>query len=84
MMMRRGVNGGDGNNALDTINAAASAIAAAESRVPQATVQVIFLKDLAFFVICDFKHAYLGGSNLGVLLILGFPLFIYFWFCFKV
>ncbi|KAM5572422.1 hypothetical protein ABKV19_012469 [Rosa sericea] len=42
MMMMRGVNGGEsrsGSNALDTINAAASAIATAESRVPQATVQ---------------------------------------------
>lgn len=40
--MMRGVNGDSrsGSNAVETINAAASAIAAAERRVPQATVQV--------------------------------------------
>lgn len=39
----RGANGDSRavNNALETINAAATAIASAESRVPQATVQVI-------------------------------------------
>lgn len=42
-----------GNNALETINAAASAIAAAENRVPQATVQVNFSKNVIFFVVVD-------------------------------
>lgn len=39
----RGVNGGDSralNNSLETINAAATAIASAENRVHQATSQV--------------------------------------------
>lgn len=42
-----------GNNALETINAAASAIAAAENRVPQATVKVIFSKNVIFFFVVD-------------------------------
>lgn len=87
MMMVRGVNGGEsrsGSNALDTINAAASAIAAAESRVPQATVQVIFLKDLVFLVIIDLKHANLGSSNLGVVVILGFSPFFFLFVFFRI
>ena len=51
MMMMRGVNGDSrsGSSAVETINAAASAIAAAERRVPQATVQVNSLKRLDLF-----------------------------------
>lgn len=44
--MRGASGGGDSrtmNNALETINAAATAIAMAENRVPQATVRVNFL-----------------------------------------
>lgn len=61
--MMRGVNGDSrtGSNAVDTINAAASAIAAAERRVPQATEQVNFLKDLTFLVIIDSNHVNFCG-----------------------
>lgn len=61
--MMRGVNGDSrtGSNAVETINAAASAIATAERRVPQATEQVNFLKDLTFLVIIDSNHVNFCG-----------------------
>lgn len=48
--MRRGVNG---NDALETINAAASAIASAEIRAPRASVQVWEMMILFLHVIFD-------------------------------
>lgn len=48
--MRRGVNG---NDALETINAAASAIASAETRAPRASVQVWEMMILFLHVIFD-------------------------------
>lgn len=51
----RGFNGESraANNTLETINAAATAIASAENRVPQATVQVVINFVLIFIALFD-------------------------------
>ena len=51
----RGFNGESraANNTLETINAAATAIASAENRVSQATVQVVIIIFLIFIALFD-------------------------------
>lgn len=53
-----GINGDSrtGNTAFETINAAASAIAAAENRAPHATVQVNLSQNIISFVAVDSEY----------------------------